>query len=284
MGQFSETLLGRGNKPLMLEHSLHPALCEQLIWRRGPHLWQTEETAQLTLADGYRLSGFGGAVVSLSDEQAKEDFPLPDWLRKQLPAETELICGMAEGPAQRIAAGEKPDQILEQFPHAAAALASRSDGLFLRDDWSGISDTGLQQEILSCLKRACEQIHEQGKPVIWVDGTPEPLPLSQLPDCFDAVQLSENYPLSTGEMMREYGKQFCLMGRTDFSRLMTLRPMEIIEDFASLQELAEKGGVRGYIHGSGNISAVPVPYLTYLSMLSAMKRLRYNELDIPIKI
>ena len=55
-------------------------------------------------------------------------------------------------------------------------------------------------------------------------------------------------------------------------------------DEASLQELAQKAGVRGYIHGSGNISAAPVPYLTYLSMLSAMKRLLYNELDISIKI
>lgn len=274
MGDFQgilDALWGRPAPPAMVEHGLDRALCEQLIWRRGEHLWQDEATALMNLADGCRLSSFGSVTACLSRAEEEQGFPALDELADVLPLDMGVIGGLAEGPAQRMAAGQTPEQVLRDFPKAVGKLSEKSGAVFIQDDLSVLADSGLGAQALLCLKAACEAAHRKGRPVIWVDLSHCPLPLekvAQLP--FNAVQLSDRYPFATKDAIRYYGQRFSLLGRTDFAQLMALKPVDIIADFTSLWSLSQG---KGYLFGSGNIDGRPIPYLTFLSMLTAIRRL-----------
>ena len=49
--------------PAMAEFTFEKSLCEQLIWRRGEHLWQNEPVKLSTLLDGSKRCGFGAAAL-----------------------------------------------------------------------------------------------------------------------------------------------------------------------------------------------------------------------------
>lgn len=266
-----DALWRRPAPPAMVERSLDRALCEQLIWRRGAHLWQDEATALKTLADGCRLSGFGAVTAVFSRREEEQEFPALDWLSAFLPAHMGAICGLVQGPAQRVAAGESPEQVLEAFPRKVEMLAEKAGAILLQDDLTTVTDSGLRRQILRSLQRACQGAHRRNRPVIWADLSGRPLSpeaVAELP--VDALQLSERYGFTTEEAIRRYGQRFCLLGRTDFTRLLSLKPVDIIGDFASLWDLCQG---RGYLFGSGNLDGEPVPYLTFLSMLTAVERL-----------
>lgn len=248
-----KALAGEPAAPMMLEHTFEHSLCEQLIWRRGEHLWQDERSQLSTLLEGSKRSGFGGAVLAVSDAA------LIASLRVQADG-LGLVCG----PREVLKA---PD---ERYIRAAEQIARQADAVFLQGDLSG--NAGLLRENLACLRLACEAVHAAGKKVIWVDRSPTPLSpekIAELP--FDGLQLTDRYAFSTEEAIRQYGDRFCLLGRTDFSRLETLSPMELIRDAVRLWELC---GGKGYIFGTGDIDGRPLPYLTFISMITAVNRLK----------
>lgn len=237
----------------MMEFTFERALCEQLIWRRGEHLWKDEPSRLAALLEGSKRSGFGGAVLAVSDVSQIS----------LLRAETDgmgLICGPAE-------VLETPS---EGYIRAVEQIAREADAVFLQGKLS--EDSGLRRETLECLQFACGAVHAAGKKVIWVDRSPIPLSPEKaagLP--FDGLQLTDRYDFSTEEAIRQYGERFCLLGRTDFARLETMSPMELIRDAARLWELCSG---RGYIFGTGDIDGRPLPYLTFISMISAVNRLK----------
>lgn len=242
-------------EPAMMEHTLERTLCEQLIWRRGAHLWQDEPAVLSTLLEGSKRAGFGGAVLAVSDVS------LIDELWKEADG-IGLICGPAEILAEP---SEEYIRIVEQ-------IADQADAVFLQGNFDGIIDDGLKRELLSCLKASCEAVHRTSKQVIWVDRSIQPLPPEEMAGLpFDGLQLTDRYGFSTAEAIRRYGDRFCLLGRTDFSRLAEMSPMELIRDHARLWELCSG---KGYIFGTGDIDGRLLPYLTFISMITAVNRLK----------
>lgn len=239
--------------PAMAEFTFEKSLCEQLIWRRGEHLWQNEPVKLSTLLDGSKRCGFGAAALPVSD--AGLIGPL-----RPAAEGMGLICG----PAEVLRAPS------EEYVRSAAEIAEKADAVFLQGMFSG--DEGRDRALTNCLKQACEAVHRAGKRVIWVDLSASPLSperIAELP--FDGLQLSDRYGFTTEEAIREYGKRFCLFGRTDFPALAEKSPMELIRDAARLWELC---GGKGYVFGTGNISGRPIPYLTFISMITAVNRLK----------
>lgn len=251
--------------PVMAERQLEQRLCEQLIWRRGPHLWQDEATALMTQADGCRLSGFSTVTVKLSDG----GLPALAALQASLPAHMGVIAGFRNGPAERAADGADAalENFLENIRSVSAQLAGRGAVCI---STALPADEGFRREVKACLSDCCGAAKAQGLPVIWDDEAAEPAPLEEIADLpFDAVWLSARYLFSTEEAVRRYSGRFGLLGRTDFARLLTLKPMDIIDDFRRLWELT---GGKGYLFGSGGRGEA-IPYLTFLSMLTALERL-----------
>lgn len=255
-------LFGQQSRPAMAERQLEQRLCEQLIWRRGAHLWRDEATALATQADGCRLSGFGAVTAMLSDD----GFAALAALQASLPANMGIIAGFQNGPAAG-GADAAMQNFLENIRRLSAQLAGAGA---VRIRTALPEDKGFRREVKACLSDCCKAAKAQGLPVIWDDQAAAPAPLEEIAGLpFDAVWLSERYPFSTGEAIRRYGKRFGLLGRTDFARLLTLKPMDIIDDFRQLWELSAG---KGYLFGSGGEGA-PIPYLTFLSMLTALERL-----------
>lgn len=239
--------------PAMAEFTFEKSLCEQLIWRRGEHLWQDERARLSTLLEGSKRCGFGAAVLPVSDAGLIGDLRLTA-------EDIGLICGQAEvlcAPS-------------EEYVRSTAEIAGQVDAVFLQGSFGG--DEGKNRALTECLKQACNAVHLAGKKVIWVDWSDSPLSLEKIAELpFDGLQLSDRYTFTTEDVIREYGKRFCLFGRTDFPALAEKSPMELIRDAARLWELC---GGKGYVFGTGNISGRPIPYLTFISMITAVNRLR----------
>lgn len=239
--------------PAMAEFTFERSLCEQLIWRRGAHLWQDERARLATLLEGSKRCGFGAAVLTVSSAG------LIGSMRRDAEG-MGLICGPAA----------LPDGSEEQL-RLIGAIAAEADAVLLQ----GAFDPDLRREQLGYLREACETVHRAGKRVIFADRSEDPLPPEQLAELpLDGLQLSERYPFTTEEAIREYGRRFCLFGRTDFSRLAERSPMELIRDAARLWELC---GGKGYVFGTGDLDGRPLPYLTFISMITAVNRLKQEE-------
>ena len=243
-----KALARESSSPAMAEFTFDRFLCEQLIWRRGGHLWQDEAARLATLLEGSRRSGFGAAVLTVSDAS------LIDALRQQADG-LGLICG--------------PEKVLtaagEHYLADVQKIARQADAVFLQ---GSLRDS----EGLQCLKLACDAVHAAGKKAIWVDRSSTPLSpekIAELP--FDGLWLTDRYDFSTEEAIRRYGERFCLFGRTDFARLEEMSPMELIRDASRLWELC---GGKGYVFGTGDIDGRPLPYLTFISMITAVNRLK----------
>jgi len=236
----------------MMEFTFERALCEQLIWRRGAHLWQDERARLSTLLEGSKRAGFGAAVLAVSDAA------LIDVLRGEADG-MGLVCG----PSEMLNPSEK-------YVRAVSEIAQTADAVVLQGTFD--ADEGLVREQLYYLRAACEAAHKAGKQVIFADRSADPLlpeKLAELP--VDGLQLTEGYGFSTEDAIQHYGGRFCLLGRTDFFRLAEMSPMELIRNAARLWELC---GGKGYIFGTGDMHGRPLPYLTFISMIAAVNRLK----------
>ena len=83
------------------------------------------------------------------------------------------------------------------------------------------------------------------------------------------MHLTGAYTAETAELWREYHEEFAILGDTRLSWLKNQEPSRIIAYCEALQALT---GNKGFAFGMGNPQGEPVPYLSYISTLSALVR------------
>ena len=127
-----------------------------------------------------------------------------------------------------------------------------------------------KEDFLEISRELTAAVHSLGKPCIWADCGQEPVPLDWAAGCgFDAVHLTGAYTAETAELWREYHEEFAILGDTRLSLLKNQEPSRIIAYCEALQALT---GNKGFAFGMGNPQGEPVPYLAYISTLSALVR------------
>ena len=127
-----------------------------------------------------------------------------------------------------------------------------------------------KEDFLEISRELTAAVHSLGKPCIWADCGQEPVPLDWAAGCgFDAVHLTGAYTAETAELWREYHEEFAILGDTRLSLLKNQEPSRIIAYCEALQALT---GNKGFAFGMGNPQGEPVPYLSYISTLSALVR------------
>ena len=127
-----------------------------------------------------------------------------------------------------------------------------------------------KEDFLEISRELTAAVHSLGKPCIWADCGQEPVPLDWAAGCgFDAVHLTGAYTAETADLWREYHEEFAILGDTCLSWLKKQEPSRIIAYCESLQALT---GNKGFAFGMGNPQGEPVPYLSYISTLSALVR------------
>ena len=127
-----------------------------------------------------------------------------------------------------------------------------------------------KEDFLEISRELTAAVHSLGKPCIWADCGQEPVPLDWAAGCgFDAVHLTGAYTAETAELWREYHEEFAILGDTRLSLLKNQEPSRISAYCEALQALT---GNKGFAFGMGNPQGEPVPYLSYISTLSALVR------------
>lgn len=225
------------------EYTWDKSLAEQLIWRRGDTLWQDTEALARTRIDTASRCGLDTVVLDFLQLPASLPRLMPEGLRAvallsvdsndcQTAAETEGIC----------------------------AVMLRGYGKIISD----------RAEFLRSFRPAVDAIRKAGKPVIWADCGKEPLPVSWAADCgFDAIHLTHHYASNTAEIWQEFHRDLAILGDTRMDWLIRQKPRDILDYCESLQKLTQNCG---FAFGMGNPEGLPVPYLCYVSVLTALAR------------
>ena len=237
----------RPGRAVFFEYTLNQSLAEQLVWRRGRGLWETEAARVQTLADAAAVSGFDCPVAQLSFQNGS--FPGLETLRLELGMK--LVAGLAEDAG--------PDILAERF--RLLARENKVCAVMIRNVPCGTP---------ALYRQWAEIIHKEGKPCIWTDLSARPEPLEIFSQCkFDAVHLTEAYARPMEELLSRWGKTWALLGDTQFSWLIVQKPKDIISYCENLYRLTAG---KGYAFGTGNPAGKPIPYLSYAAILSAYLR------------
>lgn len=238
----------RPGRAVFFEYALNRELAEQLVWRRGGHLWETEADRVQILADAAAVSGFDCAVADLAFSNG---FPGLQGLR------------LAEG--MKLAAGlsEMTETDVLEERYAALAREEAVCAVIVRNVPCGTPEQ---------YRRFSEAVHRAGKPCIWADCSRQPMSLEGLTDCgFDGIHLTEAYGAPMERLLDAFGSRWALLGDTRFSWLIRQKPRDII---SYCQGLFHRTKGKGYAFGTGNPEGKPIPYLSYAAILSAYIRER----------
>lgn len=236
----------RPGRAVFFEYALNRELAEQLIWRRGTHLWETEAARVQTLADAAAAAGFDCAAAELAFSDG-----FPGLRGLQLAEGMKLAAGLS-GSAD-------PDMLEERYRVLAGEDAVCA--VIVRNVPCGTPEK---------YRRFAGAVHRAGKPCIWADSSSQPIPLEELADCgFDGIHLTESYGVPMEVLLDRFGKRWALLGDTRFSWLVRQKPRDIID---YCQGLFQRTGGKGYAFGTGNPEGRPIPYLSYVAILSAYLR------------
>ena len=236
----------RPGRAVFFEYTLNQSLAEQLVWRRGRGLWETEAARVQTLSDAAAVSGFDCAVAQLSFQHG-------------------IFPGWNPAPGAGDEAGGWPCRGDAPGYPGRTVPASRQGGQGLCGDDPECSmwNTGPLPAVGGNRPR-------EGKPCIWTDLSARPEPLENLTRCgFDAVHLTEAYARPMEELLSQWGRKWALLGDTKFSWLTAQKPKDIISYCENLYRLTAG---KGYAFGTGNPAGKPIPYLSYAAILSAYLR------------
>ena len=242
------------------EYAWERGLAERLLWRKGGHLWAGEKTRVRSLAETALRCRMDCVALELSEEDGV--FPGLEGLSEALPEGMRAAAGMRAGffeTGGELGAFRRGYEKLAGDPAVCAVI--------IRDRGEAVPGKEAFRKISREITAA---VHGLGKPCIWADCGQEPVPLDWAAQCgFDAVHLTGAYTAETAEIWREYHQEFALLGDTRLSWLKNQEPAQIIAYCEYLQALT---GNKGFAFGMGNPQGEPVPYLSYISTISALVR------------
>ncbi len=250
--------------PVIFEYAVPRDTAEQLIWRRGDHLWETEEVAFRNLADTYKLCkmDFGPLhfPANCSDPQ------LVDLLLQTLPEGFRVIGAQKQTIAKKLQTGlslsdcfdQTRDLYLTLAKHPAVIACAFNDCL---------DEIEEKDAVLQFYQTLAGELHDLNLPCIWIDFSDHPVAIERVISLgVDGLYLTERYPLTTEEAIDRYGKQIALFGDTHTDYLKTAKTKPIM---AHIKRLQEHAGHQGYAYGTGNIKGTDFPYLNFISVLTA---------------
>ena len=242
------------------EYAWDRSLAEQLLWRKGAHLWAEEKARACSLAETALRCRMDCVVLELLEEDGV--FPGLEGLGEVLPQGMKAAAGMRAGFFETggdLGAFRRGYEKLAGDPAVCAVI--------IRDRGEAVPG---KEDFLEISRELTAAVHSLGKPCIWADCGQEPVPLDWAAGCgFDAVHLTGAYTAETAELWREYHEEFAILGDTRLSLLKNQEPSRIIAYCEALQALT---GNKGFAFGMGNPQGEPVPYLSYISTLSALVR------------
>ena len=242
------------------EYAWERDLAERLLWRKGAHLWADEKARACSLAETALRCRMDCVVLELLEEDGA--FPGLVGLSEALPRGMKAAAGMRAGFFETGGGFETFRRDYEKLAGDPAVCA-----VIIRDRGEAVPGKEAFRKISREITAA---VHGLGKPCIWADCGQEPVPLDWAAQCgFDGVHLTGAYPAETAEIWREFHEEFAILGDTRLSWLKNQEPAQIIAYCESLQALT---GNKGFAFGMGNPQGEPVPYLSYISTLSALVR------------
>lgn len=246
----------RPGRAVGFEYAWERSLAEQLLWRRGESLWAGEEARVRTLCETALRCGLDCAAVELREEDGR--FPG----LSAIPDDVRAAAGKTEGlweSGGRLADFRAAYRTLAAHPAVCAVL--------IRDRGEAVPD---RASFRRAARELAAEVHAAGKPCIWADCGEKPVPLEWAAGCgFDGVHLTAAHPGSTAELWREYGGEFAVLGGTALDFLCRSKPRDILAYCGELQKMT---GNRGFAFGTGNPWGKAVPYLSYISTLTALRR------------
>ena len=246
----------RPGRAVGFEYAWERPLAEQLHWRRGESLWAGEEARVRALCETAHRCGLDCAAVELREEDGR--FPGLSAIPDGIPAAAGQTAGLFESGGS-LSAHRAALRGLAEHPAVCAVL--------IRDRGEAVPD---RPSFRRAARELTAEVHAAGKPCIWADCGEKPVPLEWAAGCgFDGVHLTAAYSGGTAEFWKEYGGAFAILGGTELDFLCEAKPRDILAHCAALQALT---GNRGFAYGTGNPWGRPVPYLSYISTLTALRR------------
>lgn len=242
------------------EYAWERSLAEQLLWRKGAHLWASEQAKARSLAETALRCRLDCVALELLEEDGV--FPGLAGLSDALPEGMKAAVGKQAGffeSGGNLSAFRTAYETLALDPAVCAVI--------VRDKGEAVPGQKAFQEICREFTAA---VGEHGKLCIWADCGEKPIPLEWVVGCgFAAVHLTGAYPADTVDIWQMFHDEFAILGDTRLSWLKNQEPAQIIAYCESLQKLT---GNWGFAFGTGNPHGEPIPYLSYISTLSALVR------------
>ena len=257
-------------RAVMFEYCFSRSIAEQLIWRRSERLWNTEPERVRTIADTAVNAGLDTAVIEFEEHEGS--LPGLKYLCGSLAPGLKICGGLQKGLAERYVEGEPLELEQEKLEGFYRSMAASPEicALIIRDSFDEVQ--GDISKFLKAYKTFCHIVHELGKPCIWADFGNHPLSVELLKDIgFQGIHFTQAYRFPMKEFLKKYGDRYAILGDTRFSEICRAKPNDIIAYCTELYCLT-KG--KGYAYGTANIRGDEIPYLAYLSILSAIKRLK----------
>lgn len=250
--------------PSLLEGPLPLEFCQQIIWRAGPEVWATPKARALAQADACRWCGFDCVPASLEPSVKDEE------LCQILKGRMKFIQVL---PSLRLA--QQEGVLFEKFSQFLLDEIRRSctlqgvGGVMLRENWAGVKEKKLREQVLPALSRLAKRAHEQGKPFLLECCQGCDQVMDQLICCgIDARGGFWDSETPIEEALGKWWGKIALFGGLDSQFLTTNGPKTIQH---RCRRLMEDTGNKGYAIGVSEIPGQQIEYLKRIALLGAVQ-------------
>lgn len=146
-------------RPSMLEMPLPREFCQQIIWRSGPGVWEGPLAQAQAYAGASRWCGFDCAPAPLLSSAGDEELmgALKGTRMRFLFVLPAKELGRLEGEAFSAVFGSLRGIL------ARTCLLEGVGGVILRDNWAGVKEKRLREEVLPALSQLAAVCHRHGK-------------------------------------------------------------------------------------------------------------------------
>lgn len=250
--------------PSLLEGPLPLEFCQQIIWRAGPEVWATPKARALAQADACHWCGFDCVPASL--EPSVTDEELRQILRGRMKF-IQVLPNLQLAQQEGVLFDKCSQLLLEEVRRAC--LLHGVGGVMLRENWAGVKEKKLREQVLPVLSCLAQTTHEQRKPFLLECCQGCDTVMDQLICCgIDARGGFWDKETSIEEALSKWWGKIALFGGLDSQFLTTNGPKTIQR---RCRALMEETGNRGYALGISEIPGQQIEYLKRIAVLGAVQ-------------